>query len=115
MRTMVFASFNCERDAEHVRELGLAIGLCQEQDAGIEPAVMQDGVFGIARCEQRLELGAAPDRFVGELSAIHATRHDHVGEQEVDRSTIFDDLQRLDGIGRCERGAAEACDLGHHS
>ena len=36
-----------QRAADHVRQLGLPIRLCQQQHAGIEAALMHDGVVGI--------------------------------------------------------------------
>ena len=37
-----------------------AVGLGQQQHAGIEPAVMHDGVLGVARGEQHLQAGPPP-------------------------------------------------------
>ena len=45
--------------------------------------------------------------------AVHDAGHDHVGEEQVDGGDGIDDLQGFGGIGRLERGVAEAFDLGH--
>ena len=37
-----------QRLADHPRQIGFAIGLGQQQHAGIEPAVMDDGILRIA-------------------------------------------------------------------
>src|SRR5579883_2525608 len=98
-RTRVSAG---ERKADHACEFRLAVGLGQQVHAGIEPPVMQDRVLGVARGEQCLQAGAALRRGVGQLAAIHRTRHDHVGEQEIDGRIAVDDGQRLGGIGGFE-------------
>src|SRR5205085_4785221 len=52
-----------QREAEHARQVELAIGLGEQQHAGIQPAVMDDGVFGIAGGEQHFQRRAAPRHF----------------------------------------------------
>jgi len=37
-----------QRHPDHPGQFRFAIGLCEQQHAFVEPAVMQDGVFGIA-------------------------------------------------------------------
>ena len=69
---------------DHPGKFGFAIGFCQQQHAGIQPAVMDDGVLGISRREQGLEAGPPLQRLVDELAAVHGAGHDHVGEQQVD-------------------------------
>ncbi len=46
-----------QRLLQHAGELGLAIGLCQQQHALVEAAVMHDRVLGIARGVQHLDAG----------------------------------------------------------
>ncbi len=58
-------------------------GLGQEVDIGIEPAVMDDGIAGIAGGEQHLEVRASAPRFIGELPSVHAAGENHVREQEL--------------------------------
>ena len=58
--------------------------LGQEIDIGIEPAVMDDGVAGVAGGEQHLQVGPPPQRLVGELPSVHAAGQHHVGEQQLD-------------------------------
>ena len=57
-----------ERLADHDRHVRLAIRLGEQQHAAVEPAVMNDGVLGIARGEQHLQPGfaaSAPRRQAG--------------------------------------------------
>src|SRR6185437_3308511 len=42
--------------------------------AGIEPAMMGDGVLGIARCEEHADLGTPGADRVHELPSVHAAR-----------------------------------------
>src|SRR2546430_1677657 len=44
-----------QRGPDHPREIGAEVGLGQQQHAGVEPAMMHDGVFGIARRIKDLE------------------------------------------------------------
>jgi len=43
-----------ERSPDHSGQIGFAIRLGEQQDSGVEPAVMDDGVFGVARGKQHL-------------------------------------------------------------
>ena len=76
--------------------------------------MMNDGIFGIARREQRLERGAPLQRFVDQQTAVHGARHDHVGEQQIDIGGAVDHLQGFGGIAGLQRGVAEAADLRQH-
>ena len=75
---------------------------------------MHDGVLGVAGGEQHLECRAGAADLVGELPAVHATRHDHVGEQQVELRAAVDQRQRLGGVGRRQRRVAEALQLRDH-
>src|SRR5215470_17533064 len=55
--------------------------LADHMHAGVEPAMMDDGVARIARREKHPQSGPAAYGFVGELTAIHAAGHDDVREQ----------------------------------
>jgi hypothetical protein len=43
--------------------------------------------------------GCAPRHFVGELAAVHAAGHDHIGEQQVEMDAALGDCDRLGCIG----------------
>src|SRR5207248_1779506 len=67
----------------------------QKGDAGVEHAVVDDGVVGVARHVQDAHVRADAEQALGELAAAHA-RHHHVGEQEVDgRRVLLADEQRV--------------------
>ena len=51
-----------QRGAHHARQVGFSIGLRQQQHAGVEPAVMHDGILSVAGREQYLEGGPASPR-----------------------------------------------------
>jgi hypothetical protein len=44
---------------------------------------------------------------LGELTTVHRTRHDHVGEQKIERLVPADQRERLGGVGRSQRDVAE--------
>jgi len=83
--------FNCQGQSDHPCEFGFAIGFGEQQHAGIQAAMMDDGVLGISRREQRLESGAPLQRLVDQSPAVHVAGHDHVGEQQIDGPGIIDD------------------------
>ncbi len=69
--------------------------LLQEGDAGVEHAVVHDGVVGVAGHVEHLASPAAAARALGELAAAHL-RHHHVGQQQVDAAACCRaDAQRL--------------------
>src|SRR5882757_8070504 len=103
-----------KRHPDHPGEFGFAIGLCEQQHAGIQPAMMHDGILGIARRVQDLQRGTALQRLVDQLAAVHRAGHDHVGEKQVDGCGGVDDVERLCCVGRLEGAVAEAFDLGDH-
>ena len=70
------------------RERGVGEWLHDQLDAGIEPAVMDDGVARVARREQDLELGAALARFVGELAAVERPGQTDIGEEQLDFALV---------------------------
>ena len=67
---------------------------------------MHDGVAGVAGGEQHLQPGPAPQRLVGELAAVHAAGHHHVGEQQVDRRRRVE--QRRARPRRCGASARDS-------
>src|SRR5216684_2615286 len=58
-----------QRGPDHPREIGAEVGLRQQQHAGVEPAMMHNGVFGIARRVKDLEPRASRLRLDRELAA----------------------------------------------
>ena len=75
---------------------------------------MHDGILGIAGREQNLERDAALVEFLRELTAVHPALHDHVGEQQIEFGTTFDERERLGGVRRRQRRVAEALQLRNH-
>ena len=61
---------NRQRFPDHDRHIRFAIGFGEQQHALVEPAVMDDRVFRIARREQHLQPGLDRQYFVGELAAV---------------------------------------------
>src|SRR5260370_480782 len=103
-----------EGHSEHSRQIGLAIRFGKQQHAGIEPAMMNDGVLGIPRGVQRLERGPLLQGLVNELAAVHGAGHDHVGEQQVDLGSLVENVQGFRGVTRFQSGVTETRDLGDH-
>src|SRR5262245_66677632 len=56
-----------DRGTNHVRQIGLAIRLVEQRYAGVEAAVMHDGILGIAGRKQHLERWPALRCLLGEL------------------------------------------------
>jgi hypothetical protein len=102
----------CQRGPNHPCEIGAEVGL-RQQHAGVEPAMMHNGVFGIGRREKDLELRAWLLRLDRGLTAVHAPGHDHVGEQQIDALGTIDDRQRLGAVAGGQRVVAETADLRH--
>ena len=63
---------------------------------------------------KRLERGPPLQRFIGELAAVHCSRHDHVGKQQVDRGGVVDNIKCFGGVARLQRGIAKTSDLGNN-
>jgi len=89
------------------RQLLAAVGLAQELDAGVEPAVMDDRILGIARGEQHPEPRPQPGRALGEDAAADLAGHHHVGQQQIDLGAVFEDRQRLRPTRRLDDGKTE--------
>lgn len=53
--------------------------LGQERDAGVQRAVMDDGIAGVARGEQHLEIGPPFERAIGERPTAHFG-HDNISK-----------------------------------
>ena len=73
--------------------------------------MMKDGVLSVAGRKQHFHRWQALDHLFGELAAVHRTRHDHVGEQKIQRRTLIDELQRFGSIARHQRRVTEALEL----
>src|SRR4051794_39020291 len=73
-----------ERHSDQASQIRFAIWLHQQQHAGVEPAVVNNGTLGVTGCIQNLQPRSTSDSFGRKLAPVHETRHDHVGKQEVD-------------------------------
>jgi hypothetical protein len=76
--------------------------------------VVDNRIFGVAGGVQHLEPGPALLDLVGELTAVHGTRHDHVGEQQIEAMARIDDGKRLRRIRRIQRDVTERLQLRQH-
>jgi len=101
----------CKRGADHFRQIDLAIGLREQQNVGIETAIMDHRVLRIAGRVQYLERWPAMQCFDSQLPSVDRTGHDHIGEQKVDFFNVVDDRQGLAGIARGKRPVAQALNL----
>ena len=80
--------------------------LADHLHSGVKPAMMHDGVARIAGREKHLQSRPPPHRFVGKLAAIHATRHDHISEQQID-PVVFERLKRGRSVTRRQHPVAQ--------
>src|SRR6185312_10385621 len=82
---------------QHLLHLGAEArrgeGFHQELDAGIEPALMDDGIARIPRGEQHLDIRSAPPRLVGELAPIEPARQSDIGEEQRDFRLGIEQMQ----------------------
>src|SRR5215212_6397063 len=60
----------CQRGPDHPREIGADVRLRQQQHAGVEAAMMYDGVLGITRRIKHLESRAPFQRLGRQLTAV---------------------------------------------
>src|ERR1700736_3672869 len=84
-----------ERLSDHASEIGLAVRLREQQNARVKPAVMNDGIFGVAGRVKHLQTGSYLQRLFGEFPAINRTWHNHIGKQQVDRWFLMHNPQCL--------------------
>ncbi len=75
-----------EDGADLGSEHSLRQRLLDQLNAGVEPALMHDGIARVAGHEEHLQIGLALLHRVTELPAVHPRQHD-VGQQEIDRSS----------------------------
>src|SRR5450759_236558 len=89
--TICYPMSDSKRGWYHPGKIRLAIRLGEQQHTGIEMAVMDDGFVRIAGGEQYLQRGPSLQRRVGKLAAVHRSRHDHIGKQQIDFLRTVDD------------------------
>jgi hypothetical protein len=95
-----------KRGADHLRQIGPAIRLCQQQRAGIEKTINQHGAFRIAR---RIQTLSESPRFE---ASIASCRPLIAPGMITSVSAAIDDCQRFAGIARGKRHISEAFQLG---
>ena len=89
----------CRKDlAQDGDELGLAIGLAQYLELLALEIVTVHQLLGIPGREQDSDARSELAGPRGHLTARHATRHDQVREDEIDRVTSRQDVERLGPI-----------------
>jgi hypothetical protein len=83
----------------------LRIGLRNQIDPGVEPAMMDDRIAGIARREQHLQGSAAAARLLGEDAPVHAVRQADIGEQQIEKMLRkpLDPQELIDVVGQITR------------
>ena len=80
--------------------------LWQEGKLLVLRQALLEGVFGIARDEDDLEIGIFLAHRLQQRRAVHF-RHHHVGDDEIDRAVPFlQRLQRLDAVGGLDHAVA---------
>lgn len=80
-----FRGLSCPKHlADSVAEVSEDKRLGQDFHAGIQMAVPDEGVFGVAGDEQHFQVGSRLSRGVGDLSAVQTTRQTHVRDKKVD-------------------------------
>jgi len=89
-RSSGIAESGIEQVADPRREALLGDRLLDHRHAGIEPALVDDGVAGITRREQHHEIRSSIFCLFRQLPAVHAREH-HVGQKQIDA-----DVGRLD-------------------
>src|SRR5450631_1452341 len=65
-----------EHGADLAREFDLAIGLMDQRDAGINPAVGRHRVLRVSGCIQHLDTRAQPQDLIGELWTVESAAED---------------------------------------
>jgi len=99
-----------QRGSQHPREIGAQVRFRQQEHTGVETAMMDEGILGIAGGIEHLEPRASFQRLGRELAAIHSPREHHVGEQEIERLAAVDLGQRLAAVGGGDgSGACTSC------
>ena len=66
----------------------------------IEPAVVDDGIFGISGREDDQQVWANQLRILCQFSSLYLAGHHDVGEQQIDTIVAFHDFQRGRAVGR---------------
>jgi hypothetical protein len=67
-----YSPFAIEALSHALRQIFEGERLCDQADAGIEAAVMHDGIAAVAGGEQNLEPRVAAHRDIGQFAAVHA-------------------------------------------
>src|SRR5271169_5649116 len=73
-----------EHGADLAREFDLAIGLMDQRDAWINPAMGRHRVLRVPGCIQHLDTRAQPQDLIGERWTVESAAEDHIGEQQVE-------------------------------
>ena len=60
---------------------------------GVDMAVVEHGILGIAGDEQHLQAGPQRARGIGDLAAVQPAGQADVGDQQVDRGVALQQLQ----------------------
>ena len=89
----------------------MAIGLAQQLDAGIEPAVVDDGILRIAGGVEDFQPRQDRLRAARQLAAADLAGDDHIGEEQIDDGAAMEQNQ---GPVAVFGGDGVIAELGHH-
>ena len=81
--------------------------LADQIQVGVEPALVHDGVGGVARGEEDAKVGSELLHPFGQLPAVEAARQADVGEDQVDTGRRRDRRQGLRAVNRHDDGVAQ--------
>ena len=88
-------------------QLGEGKGLPDQVHPGVEAAMVDDGVRGVARGEQDRQPRPAPGHLVRERAPVHPSGENDIGEEELDLRMPLDDLQRPRAVASLEDTVSE--------
>ncbi len=87
------------------------VGLAQDDGAGLWPAMVLEDILRISGGHQDLETWAQQARPPHEFYAAHSSGKHHVREQEIEKSVLFEDRERVGTSWHRRNRIAEARQL----
>ena len=100
-----------EHGANFGSEFCMTVGLAQKLDTAIEPSLMHDCILRVAGCKEHLEVWTELRRRFGQLASVHAARHHHIGEKQVDFDLRLQNVERLMSTRRAGNAIAKTREL----
>jgi hypothetical protein len=99
-----------EQPGEADAQLLLAVGLGDHR-AAVESVPPGREMLGVAGDVEDLQIRPHLDRGAAERETVERSRHDDVGQQEIDRRIGLDQGERLVAVARGEHAVAERLDI----